>query len=357
MEKKKLDTLQAGRGLAALAVLLFHTEITLENPKYLGHGALTFLKGGYIGIDFFFVLSGFVIMLAHEKDIGQPARVANFLWRRITRIYPLLWVTLAITSVLTIVVLKTVPSFWEFISEFLILPAEKTPLLTVEWTLQREMIFYVLFALAIVWRTAGFLALGLWFLLSLILPYLGTKGLAAVFFDTHHLLFGFGMGICVLYRWGLIRHSAILVSAGTVLFFTMWGILAYNYELSFSPTCRLLTGIGAALAITGFVGWEAQGKIVVPRSLVLMGEASFAIYLIHFPVISALSRLFSRVDDQAPPPMLVWAIAVVSLCVGLAYHLVIERRFNQWINKGRGDNSSPPIRSRIVPPPAIKKNA
>ncbi len=340
MDRRKLDTLQAGRGFAALAVLLFHAETTLQMPKYLGHETFAIFRGGYIGIDFFFVLSGFVIMLAHEQDLGRPERVLSFLWRRFKRIYPLLWVTLILTSLMVIFVLKTIPSVWDVIAGFLILPATTDPLLTVEWTLRREIIFYALFAVMILWRWPGLVLLGGWFLLSLVLPYLGVTGLSAVFFDTHHLLFGLGLGICWLYRRGHIRYPAVLTGAGSVLYFAMWGVLAYNYELSSDPTCRLLAGTGAAVAIAGLVGLESQTGLRVPRSLIFLGEASYAIYLIHLPVISALGRVVVHFRDQVPAAVLVLGVAMLALAIGVAYHIWGERPLMRFVN-GLGQARQP----------------
>ena len=97
-----------GRGLAALSVLLFHVNIVLKLPKYLNNDIFPFFNFGYCGINYFFVLSGFVIFLAHEKDIGQAARVPMFLWKRFRRVYPVLWMVLLL-FMLTICLLYLLP--------------------------------------------------------------------------------------------------------------------------------------------------------------------------------------------------------------------------------------------------------
>jgi len=75
---RSLRTLQAGRAFAALAVLFFHTNITLSFPKYLGREIAPAFSSGYSGVHFFFVLSGFVVILAHFTDIGRPGRSSLF---------------------------------------------------------------------------------------------------------------------------------------------------------------------------------------------------------------------------------------------------------------------------------------
>ncbi len=82
------------RPLAAsrrLWLSLYHATRGLSLPQYLGY--IPFGNGfgfGHAGVDFFFVLSGFIIMHAHATDIGKPERLSRYLWRRVTRIYPYL---------------------------------------------------------------------------------------------------------------------------------------------------------------------------------------------------------------------------------------------------------------------------
>jgi exopolysaccharide production protein ExoZ len=71
--------IQSCRGLAAIAVAAFHLSIDVGDHRYLGHQILRWLTWRMnLGVDFFFVLSGFIILLAHEKDIGQPHRLRRF---------------------------------------------------------------------------------------------------------------------------------------------------------------------------------------------------------------------------------------------------------------------------------------
>ena len=86
--KKKLEIIQASRGIAALLVVLFHvTELSQQklNQNFLS-GLFAF---GGSGVDFFFVLSGFIILFAHRADIGQKKKLKNFVIKRAIRVYPL----------------------------------------------------------------------------------------------------------------------------------------------------------------------------------------------------------------------------------------------------------------------------
>ena len=127
MTPRSLNTLQAGRAVACLAVLLFHTDFILTLPKYLGRDIFPIFNAGSAGVQFFFVLSGFVILFVHQKDVDKSSKLAEFLWKRFRRVYPTLWIVL----LLIIPVYLLVPSygtgkehgFGTIVSAFLLSPA------------------------------------------------------------------------------------------------------------------------------------------------------------------------------------------------------------------------------------------
>lgn len=85
----RMDLIQVGRGIAAMMVVLFHLGGAMSAEKYFGD--LTYIRlfrFGSAGVEFFFVLSGFIIMYAHQKDIGRPDALAYYARRRAVRIYP-----------------------------------------------------------------------------------------------------------------------------------------------------------------------------------------------------------------------------------------------------------------------------
>jgi peptidoglycan/LPS O-acetylase OafA/YrhL len=96
----KLSGVQTARGVAALTVVLYHATRALSLPQYLGYIPFGNSLGfGHAGVDFFFVLSGFIIMHAHTADIGRPERLYRYMWRRVTRIYPIYWVVTLIQAI------------------------------------------------------------------------------------------------------------------------------------------------------------------------------------------------------------------------------------------------------------------
>ncbi|PKR89657.1 hypothetical protein CXZ10_09865 [Pleomorphomonas diazotrophica] len=86
-------SLQAGRALVATAVLFSHMTVLMAVEKY---GGLDFfdgwLKAGAFGLDYFFVLSGFIIYAAQGKHLGRLSALKPYLLKRFSRVFPIYWV-------------------------------------------------------------------------------------------------------------------------------------------------------------------------------------------------------------------------------------------------------------------------
>lgn len=329
-QRPSLDTLQAGRAFAALAVLLFHVELTLALPQYVGRDVFAFFRSGHSGVHYFFVLSGFVILMAHRRDIGRADRLGLFAWKRVRRIYPPLWAALAVILPLTLALplLNNGIRFdaLDVVSAFTLVPDTYDPLLSVIWTLRHEALFYAVFGL-ILWRPGiGFVVAALWMALSAILPWTGIDGWTRFFFTSQHLLFAFGAGAFLLLERGRVPVPAVVATGGVLLFATTWGIPLLKLPLN-GILGNWGFGLGAAAAILGLAAIERRGVLRTPRPLVFLGEASYAIYLVHAPVIyattAALLAIAPGLRDAAP--VLFGLVALASLAVGVAFHLWVEK--------------------------------
>src|ERR1019366_3703665 len=202
-----LTLLQTGRGVAACLVLLFHATGAVESPLYWNYpvlgGAFHF---GFSGVEFFFVLSGFIIYWAHERDMGRPEQLSKYAWRRFARIYPNYWVVLALVTPVLLFWTGTNQKYnitlLNVFESFVLVGNPESTILTVAWTLFHEVLFYAAFALLVINRRLGSWVIGIWFGLSLVDTaggnWLGYFGSAL------HLLFGFGM----LAAW-LLRNRTI----------------------------------------------------------------------------------------------------------------------------------------------------
>lgn len=153
-----LQSIQAGRGLAASLVVAYHGGRMLALPQYVGyvplHGIFAF---GHAGVDFFFVLSGFIISYVHHADVGRPRRLMHYAFQRVTRIYPVYWAATAI--VILSLFFSHDPAAQlaplHVAASLLLIPHNQEPVLGVAWTLEHEMLFYLAFGVAILSRRLG----------------------------------------------------------------------------------------------------------------------------------------------------------------------------------------------------------
>ena len=322
--KRSLDTLQLGRGFAALAVLCHHTTRTLAQPKYLDEKIFPVFNAGDSGVMYFFVLSGFVIFLAHANDFGDRDKTFHFMWRRFQRIYPTLWVAL-ICVIPLVLLMKADLSSYDLISSFLLLPIEREPIIDVVWTLRHEMMFYAIFALAIWKPTVGWIMGALWLALSFLQPaFFPTYPLAFVFHPAH-VLFGLGILACWLFKRRYVVYPKTSLMLGFVLFGGTWVAVAYG----FLPKDEMTTwcyGIGAMLMILGGVVLETTTNLRIPRVLVFLGEASYSIYLVHFPALSGFAKIVTRLKAlHVPDELLFVMVAMGGVAVGVAFYLLVEK--------------------------------
>lgn len=161
------------RGIAAFLAVAFHARGHLL--KAFGSSPLTnALAFAYVGVDFFFVLSGFVIPHAHAADIGQPIMLGRYLRRRVTRVIPFYWVALT-ASLIVMAVTHPLPPLGRLAASALLLPLPGDLALPVAWSLQHEIVFYALFATLIISRDLGLMLLGGWLAL-IVCGILGAGG-------------------------------------------------------------------------------------------------------------------------------------------------------------------------------------
>jgi peptidoglycan/LPS O-acetylase OafA/YrhL len=342
-----ISLLQAYRGIAAFLVVLFHAKMTVEE-YFSGHDLLYIFNVGEAGVQFFFVLSGFIIFYIHKKDLGITANVYCYLSKRILRIYP---VYIIITLIFT--------PFWLFMPDFgdayhkemlplikslLLIPQNHNPHLGVAWTLTHEVLFYLLFATAIISKNLGKLVLTSWFCLVLALNF---SDITLVFpfnflFSINNLLFGMGIVTAML----LIRYKqipsnrAIFIFSNIIFFIAALGAATFQEQGARITDVFfiILIGIASAMIILQAKDVYLETFFRHRTGLLLLGEASYSIYLIHFPVLSAVSKLLQSMTDSALHSLIIFIVMViVATASGVLFHLLIEkpiiRLLSQYVKK------------------------
>ncbi|MEO7247341.1 MAG: acyltransferase [Novosphingobium sp.] len=309
--KPKILTLQAGRALAALAVVLHHAGLASSDfhGAFFGENVLVL---GWLGVDFFFVLSGFII--AHTVFTSQRG-LANYASARVRRVYlPYLPVGIGIALIYSFVPgLSQGNHAWSWLTSITLLPLDADPALTVAWTLKHEILFYLVFGIS---YFGGFLRVGLalWGLAIAAAQFTAWKHHVPL--ELINLEFFAGIAVAVAYQRGWTLRW-VWLGAPAVWF--CWILTGCNREFS------VLVGLGFAFLLPPLMALENAGKLSVSPTLVFLGAASYAICLVHNPVISAVARLI---------PFGGWAFVIIAVAAGTAggtgYYWLIERRILAW---------------------------
>lgn len=338
----QLDSLTEARGIAAWLIVLFHVRVGLP---WLPDPLRALLDRGYLAVDFFFLLSGFVIYLSTHRSFEQfgAGAIPGFFRRRMARLYPLYAVVLTLTALFALVLLLTGRDASNY-------PWRELPLHVLmmqnwgftdnlswnhpAWSISTEFAANLLFPLVILLvpvRRMGrisllFAALGLIGLMAAILAAMGVPSLKE---DIPHA--------------GLIRclgefYAGCLVSALWLRGVTMREIVPPLIALAL-----MLTGLSLWLLAPASEPWsfpvatgaliflmaEGSRRLAAPRmlrrpltALRVLGEISYATYLCHFMLFIGFKILFVRDANAISPGQILLFLALTGLTSALLYRFV-----------------------------------
>lgn len=318
-----LNSLQACRAVVAILIVIAHANFGIFGlPKYFGYQPFgPFFNFMVAGVDFFFVLSGFLILYAHTQDIGKPRELGGYFWKRYSRVFLFYWCVIAVV----IPVYFIVPQFgdgyhrsWDTLlaSIFLLPHPEQHYIIGVGWTLPFEMLFYALFGLLVINKRLGIAVFVLWTLGIFARGWFDSFPLSFVF-NPLHLRIIAGMVVCVIfmnYRIPAPRHVAF---GGIALFLTVGMIEVYHGLTGWGYIAGYT--LSSSMIIGGFAESDRRGLTQPPKFLVDLGNATFSIYLVHFTVLSAIAKLGKVLQLDQQVPLLVLFVVYVTLAVGIGY--------------------------------------
>ena len=206
-------------------------------------------------------------------------------------------------------------------SSVLLVPANAAPALSVAWTLVHELMFYGVFLLFFIsrrWLVGGLLAwaiLIVWANQSFV-----PTGWLRYPLSLLNIEFMFGVGAAWLVgsRAFVGRGPAIVLLGSTITCVALWLMAPEK-----GAYLHLLLALGLALLIVGFSVREQAATLRWPALLLVLGNASYLIYLVHNPLLSITQRVAGQMALVWPAAM-AWGV-VLSVLVGWVYFRVIER--------------------------------
>lgn len=200
----------------------------------------------------------------------------------------------------------------------------------VAWTLAHEIFFYLMVTLAICFGAAGRLLLWAWLSISAVLALTGIELAFPLDFllSPYNMAFGLGMLAFLLVQSPQFAPLAARAGlAGVLLFLGLgvteaWSTGVFGSAGPFSAGAQRALLIGFFLASFLLVAGYARAPI---RRMKLIGDASYSLYLVHYPVMVVAVLLASRLLRGAPPYLLFCAVALAGVIAGVIYFYVIER--------------------------------
>lgn len=351
--KGHLGRVQALRFFAAFAVLIGHLqhEVSTRLMPGVPFSEFTAIDGG-IGVDMFFVISGFIMYYISGEGFGRPGEWRRFASRRFLRIAPLYYVATLLMLVAAAVFTSHIDSdaigVGPAIASFFFLPVPNgagtvVPVLKLGWTLNYEAYFYALFTFALIFPKR----IGLIVLFGLLL---GIVGLAAILPGRLPMLdfwgqpivleFAAGMLLAMVYRrgWRIGTGQAFALIVGGLLLTMM---LRY-FELNPYTTRAVFQGIPAALIVAGVVLWRApETRSATMRALEFGGDASYALYLSHPFSIRAATIAWGLIDGPPSPWLFIAFTMVCALIAAALVHIGIEKPLDRMLRYLVGRQSAP----------------
>ncbi|MBK1878410.1 acyltransferase family protein [Pelagicoccus mobilis] len=346
LNRERLDVVQVWRGLAASLIVIVHVFLRLDYVSTSSERE--FLIGNWVnlffcemGVDAFFVISGFIMVYISDQGTSQ----SGFLLKRALRIYPPYWIY---SGMMIAVLFFVVPNdrrlgfdFVDLTRALFLIPTINDvtknifPLfLSQGWTLIYELFFYLVFFLFLkvgsVARTVLTSVVLVVFHLIAIKTGLFDGAVKWLFSDSVMLEFIIGMLLGLFYtktRFSIRKGVAWLLAGIGVVWFIYFQINEYQgWGVRIVSYC-----IPLSLLFAATVFCEELKAIQFPKALLWLGDASYSIYLTHTIVIFGFARLNRKNGVFADVSLDVQFVLILltALAVGVLLYQFVEKQTNR----------------------------
>lgn len=295
---------------------------------------------GASGVDIFFVISGFVMTISSQKLMGTPGGMKTFLVRRMERVVPLYWMatTLKIALVFTApaIAVNALRGAWPIISSYLFLSSfndsYRYPIVPAGWTLNYEMMFYLLFAIVIGMKLK---------LVPTLASTLGVIGFAAfnahwrgpaIFSSYEPIVLEFLAGV-IISRLMMIGHIPG-VKFSILLVFLGFSSLLLTPSGDGSIFRVFIWGIPAAAIVSGAIGLEKYLK--VPGWISEIGDSSYAIYIFHGFILPIVGMAMAHIHWRFVELLTVVLCISMSTIMGIVIHKIVELPMYSYFRRENG---------------------
>jgi peptidoglycan/LPS O-acetylase OafA/YrhL len=306
---------------------------------------------GHLCVQYFFALSGFVMVSVHHGDFGKIGAIPRFWWLRICRIYPVYWLALCIPLYFLFGTLD----FASAAPLVLLDPWHGTEFIPAAWTLRYEFAFYIMFGLFMLpyvgkpllayWAILLFWRWNTIPLLAIHTPLLlGPNGLAVAyaykFVDIYNINFLGGMAAGYLYvkfRFGRWHYAALALAGALVLGYLLpqedWGErYGGSSEFALAMSCALGT------IMLGLAGLERLGILRLGRWAGRLGMVSYPLYIFHMPIMLLTNNILHWGIYAGPAlylhlAALILGTLVLAVLITFLFDQPVQRRLRRFTRR------------------------
>lgn len=342
MTDKNFYSIQALRALAAVLVMCFHFKSYI-NQSFEGWGDKLFLNGD-IGVDLFFVISGFIIYYITQDDNGGLASAKRFFLKRFCRVFPPYFaITLLVAG-------NSIESWLQTAKSLLFIPLDITQpapwfgvaKLFVGWTLNYEFIFYTLFTVCMLFRSSKNIVLFITLILAVAIPALinntafspannyNYPGYLATF--TNSLMLEFVVGTFT--AWLVINKKITYGKNISYVLMTLSFVLFLFVVLSHCSRIGGLVYIISAFALVfTLANHESLYSFRAPKPVLATGKISFSLYLVHFRAKSLLKKGFSFTHSVYAGITMFALSVILSYVLAFISYYLLEKKLSSLFRK------------------------
>jgi peptidoglycan/LPS O-acetylase OafA/YrhL len=355
--RPRLAALDGLRIAAALAVTIHHYVTAADN--YWGLGGQTFpqlrrfTEYGWLGVDLFFMISGFVIcMSSWDRGVGE------FFVSRVTRLFPTYWFAVLLTSAV-VIALPTATARPRLVQILANLTMAQTGLGAKNidipyWTLWPELLFYLLFTV-VIWRGVTYRRVVIfccvWTAWNVFAWSEHTRFVTALS-PIYSMYFIAGVAMYLMYRfrptlilWGIVGFSWLLAMYGVFVRLPALNMKApHDWAIGATiVTCCFALMLATALGYFDRIQW---------RWLTIAGALTYPLYLVHMAVGLTI---IDRLSPAVPRYVLLVGVIVSMLVLAWLIHRFVEKPVAAWLKPAlthgladlRNDGAPPPVREHI----------
>jgi exopolysaccharide production protein ExoZ len=349
--KKIINSIQLLRGLAAVVVVVYHISGFVEsnyNSLHIFGGLFNF---GFVGVDLFFVISGFIIHFTSERYFNRPELIWEYFKKRFVRIFPIYWVIFFIMLICNFFLIVFFHQKMEAFDEVLVNPLEffKTLILfpnhkainAVSWTLSYELFFYFCISLLILSDKFK------WVLVAILLVSFGNSFYlvpinGAIPFTPFNFVFSlynfeFFFGFLLYYAYKNIEFTKLYPNI-VILGLSFFVICFWGNEVADSGYYQriLVFGLPCVGILFSSLQLEKAGKLKIPYFFIKLGDASYALYLVHFPLMLIGNRIPKIFEMYVFHPYwegINYKILIYVIIIGILAHQYLEKPLLKICNK------------------------